>query len=51
MLRQILGVVQTNLCLVVEYHGVDTPPTYSLPSWVHLQCVYEVMFQALLNKA
>ena len=57
ILRQILGVVQTNLfrslpdsCLVVEFAGVDVAPAYSLPSWLHVQCVYELLFQALLNK-
>eukprot|EP00485_Elphidium_margaritaceum_P017965 CAMPEP_0202732888 /NCGR_PEP_ID=MMETSP1385-20130828/187886_1 /ASSEMBLY_ACC=CAM_ASM_000861 /TAXON_ID=933848 /ORGANISM="Elphidium margaritaceum" /LENGTH=921 /DNA_ID=CAMNT_0049399211 /DNA_START=46 /DNA_END=2811 /DNA_ORIENTATION=+ len=56
-LQAIFRVVQTNLFrslpdsfIIGEFQGVDKPQKYALPSWCHLQLVYELMFQVVLNK-
>ncbi len=49
--------MQTNLFrslpdsfIINEFQGIDNPPKYTLPKWIHLQFIYELMFQNIMNK-
>ena len=57
ILDQIFRTVQVNLFrslpdayIIEEFEGIDNPTKYTLPRWSHLQFVYELLFQVIMNK-
>ena len=57
VLQQIFRTVQTNIFrsipdafIIEEFRGIDKPTKYTLPSWCHLQLIYELTFHVLMNK-